>query len=103
MAVENDACGIGFAYSEGTQALDEVLRLARYPKHRDGGGARLLLIGFADAVRSFSSNLALSENRARSVRDVLIKTGAELDPAAIITKGDGKLMPVACNSGDLGW
>jgi hypothetical protein len=31
----------------------------------------------------------------------LIKTGANLDPAAIITKGYSELMPIACNSSDL--
>lgn len=84
-----------------TKALDDVIRLARYLKSRNDSGARLLLLGFADAVGSFNANLALSENRAKSVRDALIKTGANLDPAAIITKGYSELMPIACNNSDL--
>ena len=83
-----------------TKALDDVIRLASYLKNRNGG-ARLLLLGFADAVGAFDSNLVLSENRAKSVRDALLKTGANLDPAAIITKGYSELMPIACNSSDL--
>ena len=84
-----------------TKALDDIIRLARYLKTRSGSG-RLLLLGFADAVGSFDANLALSENRANSVRDALIKTGAGLDPVVIIAKGYSELMPVACNSSDLG-
>jgi phosphate transport system substrate-binding protein len=84
-----------------TKAVDDVLRLASYLKNRSRSGARLLLLGFADAVGAFDSNLLLSENRAKSVRNALIKTGANLDPAAIITKGYSELMPIACNSSDL--
>lgn len=75
--------------------------LTSYLKSRRRG-ARLLLLGFADAVGSFEVNLTLARNRANSVRDALLKAGANLDPAAILVKGYGELMPVACNSSDLG-
>ncbi len=92
-----------FAMEElDTKALDDVIRLARYLRKQNGKNARLLLLGFADAVGPFEANLALAEKRAMSVRNALIKTGANVDPAAIITKGYGELMPVACNATDLG-
>lgn len=85
-----------------TKALDDALRLARYLRERYGRGVRLLLLGFADAVGSFNANLALAEKRAMSVRDALLSTGGNLDSAAIIAKGYGELMPVACNGSDVG-
>lgn len=88
-------------YDLDTKALDDVIRLARFLNNRNGGNVRLLLLGFADSVGSFETNLTLAENRAKSVRDALTKTGANLDRAAIILQGYSELLPVACNTSDL--
>lgn len=85
-----------------TKALDDVLRLGRYPKTQRFNGHKLLLVGFADAIGSYSANKTLSEKRAASVRDAILKTGAGIDPKAIVTRGYSELLPVACNTSDLG-
>lgn len=105
----NDArrLSISFRFRFGREDLDskandDILRLASYLKSQRGRGARVLLLGFADAVGNFNANLALAEKRAWSVRDALMKTGAALDRSTILAKGYGELMPVACNASDLG-
>lgn len=64
---------------------------------RSNPGSRILIEGHTDSVGSLSSNLALSQARAESVRNHLI-AGLGLDPRRIEAKGYGEDRPVADNS-----
>jgi OOP family OmpA-OmpF porin len=52
--------------------------------------------GYTDNVGRASSNLALSERRANSVRNWLINKG--VDPNRIVAKGYGEQNPIADNN-----
>jgi len=55
----------------------------------------VLIEGHTDNIGSYASNLALSERRAKSVKDSLIKLG--IDPDRITTKGYAFTKPVVPN------
>lgn len=63
---------------------------------RDNPERRLDIEGHTDSVGSDSLNLALSQQRAESVRAALVQRG--VDGARIATKGLGKAVPVASNA-----
>ena len=54
------------------------------------------IVGHTDSVGSESMNQVLSERRAASVRDALIRYG--VSPSRIVTRGAGELRPIAGNS-----
>jgi OOP family OmpA-OmpF porin len=54
------------------------------------------IVGHTDDVGDDAYNMALSEERANSVRDYLVSKG--LDPNKIVTTGMGESMPIASNS-----
>jgi phosphate transport system substrate-binding protein len=83
-----------------TKALQDVLRLAAWLK-ANAHNKKVVLLGFADAQGSFSTNLRLSGERAEEVRRALVEI-AGTSPGAIVAKGYGELMPVACNGDDAG-
>jgi outer membrane protein OmpA-like peptidoglycan-associated protein len=57
---------------------------------------KIIVRGHTDSVGSDQFNLALSEKRAISVKETLVKTYG-LDPKRIIAQGMGEAMPVADN------
>lgn len=59
-------------------------------------GLKLKVEGHTDSVGGEEMNQLLSENRARSVRDFLLKQG--LSESAVESKGFGKTNPIADNS-----
>lgn len=59
--------------------------------------SRILLVGHTDSQGSREANLALSEQRAKSVADRLIKEHG-VDPAQISAEGIGSLAPRTTNS-----
>lgn len=63
---------------------------------RDNPERKLDIEGHTDSVGSDSLNLALSQQRAESVRAALVQRG--VDGARIQTKGLGKAVPVASNA-----
>jgi outer membrane protein OmpA-like peptidoglycan-associated protein len=63
-------------------------------------GLRLEVEGHTDSVGSDEFNQTLSEKRADTVREYLIKQG--LDGSAVTAKGFGKTMPVADNTSAAG-
>ena len=63
-------------------------------------GLKLEVEGFTDSVGGDEMNQRLSENRANSVRDFLVKQG--LGDAAVTAKGFGKSNPVADNATSAG-
>lgn len=70
------------------EAALALLRLAR--DLRAGAGHRVLLRGHADRLGSQSHNLALSRERAESVRHLLIAHGAPGERIAIEAVGDAE-------------
>jgi len=68
--------------------------LKRNPKRN------VLIEGHTDNIGSQDYNLVLSQNRANSVRKELLDRG--VDPSRVVTKGYGKLYPVADNNTETG-
>lgn len=56
--------------------------------------------GHTDDVGGESENLILSDKRAKSVLDYLVKSG--IDPSRLISKGYGEKMPIASNDSEKG-
>jgi phosphate transport system substrate-binding protein len=81
------------------KAKQDIPRLARFLKSPPMRGKQILLLGFADASGTFPVNLALSHDRAASVRTALLAAGqGAVDPGKIVIKAYGELMPVDCNN-----
>lgn len=76
---------------ESYPILDEAVKLLN-----DNPKVRIEVQGHTDSVGSDSANLVLSQARAEAVRNYLIMKG--IDPARIVAKGFGELMPVADNA-----
>ncbi len=77
-----------------TKAEQDVARLAQELKKPDYNGKTILLLGFADAVGLYDVNLEVSKQRARTLKNALIKAGF----AEATARGYGELAPVACNN-----
>ncbi|HVO87556.1 MAG TPA: OmpA family protein [Casimicrobiaceae bacterium] len=79
----------------GERAVHELAAmLAAHPEQR------ITISGFTDNTGSDSYNQTLSENRASSVRGVLVASG--IAPDRILTRGYGKSYPVATNRTEAG-
>ena len=61
---------------------------------------KVIVEGYTDSVGSAAFNQTLSERRAESVRNALVRKG--VDPTRIVAQGYGKEYPVASNSTDSG-
>jgi len=80
---------------ESTVELDKlVMLMGENPK------MRVLLEGHTDDVGSDAANQKLSENRAKSVYDYLVKNG--VDAARLQYKGYGESKPIADNTTEEG-
>lgn len=96
-----------FRFETGSSELDgkartDIRRLARRLAQPDMAGREVMLIGFADSVGSFATNLRLAEGRARQVLDELRSADPALEAMAMEAKGYGELMPIACNDTETG-
>lgn len=80
-----------------SRANADVQRLGEILKSADYRGKQVLLIGFADAVGSFTSNLKLSERRAAAVLRALTVAAGGGVRTQVQTRAYGELAPVACN------
>ena len=78
---------------KGIALLDENISKARGLLSR---ASFIEIVGHTDDVGDNAYNMALSEERANSVRDYLVSIG--LDPNKIVTTGKGESMPIASNS-----
>jgi len=74
----------------GRQAIDSDARFMR-----ERGGRKVVVEGFTDSTGSAGFNQRLSEQRARAVRDALVKQGIDAD--RIEARGQGASNPVASN------
>jgi phosphate transport system substrate-binding protein len=80
-----------------SRANADVQRLAQLLKSDEMKGKQVLLIGFADAIGSYQSNLKLAERRAASVlRALTLASGVQVR-TQVATRAYGELAPVACN------
>ncbi|WP_300723695.1 OmpA family protein [Pseudomonas sp.] len=61
---------------------------------------KVIVEGYTDSVGSAAFNQGLSERRANSVRNALVRLG--VDPSRIVAQGYGKEYPVASNATDSG-
>jgi outer membrane protein OmpA-like peptidoglycan-associated protein len=63
---------------------------------RNNPERRVVVRGYTDSTGAASYNQRLSEQRAATVRDALIREG--VDPARITVRGYGEMLPVASNA-----
>ncbi len=80
-----------------SRANADIQRLADLLKSPEYRGKQVTLIGFADAVGSFTSNLKLSERRAAAVLRALTVAAGIGVRSQVTTRAYGELAPVACN------
>ena len=78
---------------QGMRLLKENRDVARAMFSR---GSYIEVVGHTDDVGDDDYNQELSEQRAETVRDYLVKTG--VDPSKIVTVGAGESMPITTNS-----
>lgn len=80
------------------ESYSELNRLTEILKNNKN--IKILLKGHTDNVGSDQSNIILSENRARAVRDYLVNNGIE--QSRITLRGYGRSQPIADNSNEEG-
>jgi outer membrane protein OmpA-like peptidoglycan-associated protein len=80
---------------ESFQQLNNVIEFMK-----DNNTLKLEISGHTDNVGSLSANVKLSENRAKSVVDYMIKGG--IDKSRLTYKGYGPNQPVAKNNTEAG-
>jgi OOP family OmpA-OmpF porin len=88
----------GLNFASGSEALppgaDDLLQVLLRELQEDPG-RRIEIRGFTDDRGGAAANLALSERRARAVRDYLIANG--IAPERLRARGFGEANPVAAN------
>ncbi|MGF7082448.1 OmpA family protein [Mucilaginibacter sp. UYCu711] len=110
-AVEAVSTGNGMAPAEAYSAIQfefdsSVLRTSSYPvldatsADLRASGAKVELDGFASSEGTAAHNLALSKDRANSVKTYLVNSG--VDSKKIKVKAYGETMPIADNSTEEG-
>ena len=80
-----------------SRANADIQRLAELLKSADYRNKPVMIIGFADAIGSFASNLKLSERRAAAVLRALTVSAGIGVRSQVTTRAYGELAPVACN------
>ncbi len=89
-----------FRFEDGSSTLEAASQenltdLARMLQAGLFGGETLVLAGFSDGSGAAAANMALSEDRARAVRDALAREAPDVALPAVI--GFGEAMPMACD------
>ena len=78
-------------------SLPELRRIAKIIKEKD---IRVNIIGHTDNIGTDANNQILSEERANTIKKILINEGCKDED--VITKGMGKTMPIASNDTEAG-
>ena len=76
-----------------SSGLVNINKLAQFLQ--ENPDRKVIVEGYTDSTGTASHNQSLSERRANSVRNALVKMG--VDPARVVTQGYGKEYPVAEN------
>ena len=109
--LDADRLSTTFRFQQSSSVLDvksegDLVRLARHIASGALKNKEIVLIGFADDVDRFESNLALSSQRAAQLRANLSSALTLLGSDAgsdIVTLGFGPLAPVACEDDGVGF
>jgi outer membrane protein OmpA-like peptidoglycan-associated protein/uncharacterized protein YidB (DUF937 family) len=81
--------------AEVPESMDPFLKTAAADLKQLKAGHVLEIAGYTDNTGDAALNLALSQKRAESVREALVKYGA--DPDMLVAKGYGEANPIANN------
>ncbi|WP_322867309.1 phosphate ABC transporter substrate-binding/OmpA family protein [Aquicoccus sp. G2-2] len=86
------------------QSLSNVGQLARALEAGRYDGRELLFVGFSDGNGPAQGNRAISERRAKTVRNAVIKAAemANLQRVTLETAGYGEALPMACDDSSWG-
>lgn len=87
------------SFTLDTKSQADIGRLRDLLLQPDYADKTVMLVGFADAVGTFPTNLKLAERRAAAVHRALTGAGGRASTARIVTRAFGELAPVACNDG----
>lgn len=80
------------------KAESDISRISEIVRSNEYEGYEVLVFGFSDSYGSLEANLALSERRAESVKDVLLLDNpGYLDRDSVRSFGIGPIAPVGCN------
>lgn len=96
---------VNFRFQTGSSDLDnkalaDVRRLAAYLRSSAALGKQWSLVGFADSIGDYATNLELSRRRAVAVGEALSREGVTVARANLAAYS--WLAPVACNDNDQG-
>jgi len=98
-----------FRFDAGGADLDEqsksqIERLKGLIKSGRFKGRTLYFVGFSDQEGDYTANLALSQNRAATVLQSVLAglDGTDIDIAAMKSMGYGPVLPMACETTDIG-
>lgn len=81
-----------------SKAESDIERISAVVRSSEYEGYEVLVFGFSDSYGTLGPNLALSERRAESVKQVLLrKNPGYLDTNTVKTFGVGPIAPVGCN------
>lgn len=107
--MSSDRMSVTYRFALGSSQLDararaDIDRLATLLSTGDLTNKELLLIGYTDSIGNGASNVSLSQQRAREVRDALIAAAPQgsLDDLPIRALGFGEISPLSCNETDNG-
>jgi phosphate transport system substrate-binding protein len=82
--------------------VDVLAQFLQFLRQRTGGG-KVVLAGFTDSAGTVDKNIALSLERAKIVKQALLrKLGDPQYDKLIDTRGYGPALPVACNEDEAG-
>ncbi|MEO9823401.1 MAG: phosphate ABC transporter substrate-binding/OmpA family protein [Paracoccaceae bacterium] len=86
----------------GNKELNDIKRLISYLEELPAG-TPVAIVGFADSVGPFSSNVQLSERRAQTVSETIRRMGGErLSGIQFENRSYGELAPSVCNTNENG-
>jgi phosphate transport system substrate-binding protein len=88
------------SFALDNKALADVNRLRALLDTPEYKSKTVYLIGFADAIGSFATNMKLAERRAAAVHKALLGNRAAGAVRGFVPRAYGELAPVACNDSD---
>lgn len=90
------------SFEPDIKAQQDIDRIATWIANNTDDKRTVYLVGFADSVGRFDTNLRLAKRRAEQIAGRLEKRLPESGLARIKVLSYGEMAPVACNTSDLG-